>query len=80
MDIERPVELKIQPLSYHKERLIYAKQFSVGYEPEGEDVLRNLDFELKRGERVFLHGANGCGKKSAKTVKRLKNWKTVGII
>lgn len=61
-DIERPVELKIQPLSYHKERLIYARHFSASYEPEGEAVLDNFDFELKRGERVFLHGANGCGK------------------
>ncbi|MCI7107168.1 MAG: ATP-binding cassette domain-containing protein [Agathobacter sp.] len=61
-DIERPVELKLQPLTYHKERLIYARQFSAGYDPEGEHVLQSLDFELKRGERVFLHGANGCGK------------------
>lgn len=61
-DIERPVDLKLQPLSYHKERLIYAREFSARYEQEGEDVLRGMDFELKRGERVFLHGANGCGK------------------
>ncbi len=61
-DIERPVDLKLQPLSYHKERLVYAKQFSARYEPKGKDVLRNLDFELKRGERVFLYGKNGCGK------------------
>lgn len=32
------------------------------YESAGEDVLNNLTFELVQGERVFLHGENGCGK------------------
>ena len=45
-DIEQPVSLKLMPLSYHKE----------------DDVLKNLTFELVQGERVFLHGENGCGK------------------
>lgn len=28
------------------------------------EIFRNLNFELRRGERVFLHGENGCGKSS----------------
>lgn len=32
------------------------------YESAGEDVLNSLTFELVQGERVFLHGENGCGK------------------
>ncbi len=32
------------------------------YEGAEDDVLKNLTFELVQGERVFLHGENGCGK------------------
>lgn len=61
-DIERPVPLKLNPLSYHKERLILAKELTAGYAGSGTNVLKEFSFELKRGERVFLHGENGCGK------------------
>lgn len=61
-DIEQPVSLKLMPLSYHKERLISCKELSVRYEGAEDDVLKNLTFELVQGERVFLHGENGCGK------------------
>lgn len=61
-DIENPVQLKLNPLAYQKERLLYCKDLSVGYEGADGDVLRDFSFELKRGERVFLHGKNGCGK------------------
>lgn len=60
-DIEEPVSLKLNPLSYHKERLVSVNNLSLGYEGGGE-VLKGFSFELKRGERVFLHGENGCGK------------------
>ena len=61
-DIEQSVSLKLMPLSYHKERLISCKELSVRYEGAEDDVLKNLTFELVQGERVFLHGENGCGK------------------
>ncbi len=61
-DLERPVPLCLYPLSYHKERLILAKELSAGYAGSGRGVLEDFSFELKRGERVFLHGENGCGK------------------
>lgn len=50
------------PLSYHKERLISCQELSVRYEGAEDYVLKNLTFELVQGERVFLHGENGCGK------------------
>ncbi|MBD5505652.1 MAG: ABC-F family ATP-binding cassette domain-containing protein [Lachnospiraceae bacterium] len=28
------------------------------------EIFQNFNFELRRGERVFLHGENGCGKSS----------------
>ncbi len=61
-DIENPVELKLMPMQYHKEVLVSAKDYGIAY-GSGE-VFRGLDFELRRGERVFLHGENGCGKSS----------------
>lgn len=63
-DIENPVDLKIMPLSYHKDALISAREYSLKYEDAGQTVLLNFNFELKQGERVFLHGKNGCGKSS----------------
>lgn len=61
-DIENPVALKLYPMKYHKDRLISCKAATIGYENGRQDVLDNLSFELMQGERVFLHGENGCGK------------------
>ncbi len=61
-DIEHPVDLKLYPLDYHKERLVYARDVSLTYEGKEDLVLRDFTLEISRGERVFLHGANGCGK------------------
>jgi lincosamide and streptogramin A transport system ATP-binding/permease protein len=61
-DVETPVQLKMYPLEYHKNTLIYAKDLSVTYNTLERDVLQHFNFELQKGERVFLHGKNGCGK------------------
>ena len=59
-DIEEPAALKIGPLSYRREGLICCRGLSAGY--GAECVLQDFSFGLERGERVFLHGKNGCGK------------------
>ncbi|MCD8069516.1 MAG: ATP-binding cassette domain-containing protein, partial [Lachnospiraceae bacterium] len=61
-DIENPAALKLYPLTYHKERLLYAKNLELSYEGRGEPVLSGLSFEMGRGERVLLQGINGSGK------------------
>jgi len=61
-DLENPVSLKMNVMDYHKDILIYAKDLSIQYQADPRPVLQHFDFELKRGERVFLHGKNGCGK------------------
>jgi lincosamide and streptogramin A transport system ATP-binding/permease protein len=61
-DIEKPVPLKMSTLTYHKNTLIYAKDLSIKYGVENSVVLDNFNFEIKQGERIFLHGKNGCGK------------------
>lgn len=63
-DIEKPVDLKLMPLTHHKERLVYAKEYGLAYDYGLHEVLRGFDFELRQGERVFLKGENGCGKSS----------------
>lgn len=63
-DIEEPVSLKLAPLSYRKERLLSCRELALGYgaKAAGRAVLEDLSFEIKQGERVLLHGKNGCGK------------------
>lgn len=69
-DIEAPVQLKLFPLEYRSERLITARNLNITYLEDEKDcsngnldsVISNLNFEIMRGERVSLHGANGCGK------------------
>lgn len=65
-DIENPANLKVMPLTHHRELLILARKFGLRYGDyhQGKEVLRDFDFELRQGERVFLQGPNGCGKSS----------------
>ncbi len=63
-DIERVVDLKLQPLSFHKEVLVEANAFSLKYAGSDRELFQNLRFQVRRGERVVLSGENGCGKSS----------------
>lgn len=63
-DIENPVDLKLFPLSHYKKVLLTAKEYGMTYPDAKEPVFQNLNLELCQGERVFLHGKNGCGKSS----------------
>lgn len=62
LDIEKPVDLKLMPLDFHKEIYVCVRDMTLGY--GGKQVIRDLRFELRRGERVLLKGANGSGKSS----------------
>lgn len=62
-DIEHVPDLKIQPLSYHKELLVNVNALSIGYGEE-EPLFQNVRFQIKNGSRIFLAGMNGCGKSS----------------
>ncbi len=66
-DVENPVELKLMPLEFHREVLVYARDYGLAYEDEEgkrHTVLKDFRLELRRGERIFLNGKNGCGKSS----------------
>ncbi len=61
-DLEEPVDLKLAPLRHHRERLIHIRELSAGYEGSARPAFSHLTFDLTQGERVALHGENGCGK------------------
>lgn len=63
-DIEEVADLKLTPLSFHKNRLIDCKDFSLKYKNGIGMVIEDLNFALIQGERYFLNGGNGCGKSS----------------
>lgn len=61
-NLETVEDLKIIPLTHYKEKLVVMEDCAIGY---GEKtVIQNFNMEVKRGERVFLQGPNGCGKSS----------------
>ena len=62
-DIEKTIDLKIQPLSFYKEVLVDANELSIHYGQE-KPLFRNMRFQIKRGGRIILSGENGCGKSS----------------
>ncbi len=59
-DIENPADLKLMPLSYHKEKLVRAQEFSFSY--GDREILRSLTFTISRGDRAVVTGRNGSGK------------------
>lgn len=63
-DIEDPAELKLTPLTHHKKTLVSLQKYGLRYPKEQEPLFSELTFQIDQGERVFLNGANGCGKTS----------------
>ena len=61
-DLEQAEALKIPQLVYHSERLLLARDLSIDYGTG--PLFKGLGFELRRGDRLALHGRNGCGKSS----------------
>lgn len=62
-DVEVSEPVKLVPLAYHKERLLEARDLSIGYTPE-HALFAPMTFEVLRGDRIALSGPNGCGKSS----------------
>ena len=59
-DAESVSVLKLPTLTHHKQILIRAEGLNLGY--GDTPVVQNLTFSLKQGDRIWLQGANGCGK------------------
>lgn len=61
-DVERFAELKLEKLVHHKRQLITIKDYSVRYTDSTAPIFSDLSFTISKGDRVALHGRNGCGK------------------
>lgn len=61
-NVETADQLKIIPLTHHKEVLVKLDQLTIYY--DGRRITEPLDMEIRNGDRVILHGMNGCGKSS----------------
>ena len=64
VDIEDVIDLKLNPLKFHKEVLVNAYEFGLSYKDADQKLFNDLRFQIKRGDRLVLSGANGCGKSS----------------
>ena len=61
-DLETTKDLKLTPLVHHKNILVNIVDFSVKYQDAAHPVFTNFALSVQKGERVALHGGNGCGK------------------
>ncbi len=59
-NVETAEDLKLMPLTYHKEVLAEAEDLQAGY--GGRPVCQPVSFQIRRGDRISLQGKNGCGK------------------
>ena len=61
-DIEEVVPLKMSPLKHHKKTLISVHDCALQYKGTAEPMCSGLTFNVRQGDRIALHGLNGCGK------------------
>lgn len=61
-DLELPADLKMLQLTHHKKTLVYFNHYGLTYHDGNHSVFHDLSFTIDQGERIALHGKNGCGK------------------
>ncbi|GMB10917.1 MAG: Lsa family ABC-F type ribosomal protection protein [Candidatus Improbicoccus devescovinae] len=61
-NLETAENLKLNPLIYRRNKLVGISNLSVFY--DDIRVCENVNFDIKIGDRIHLHGKNGCGKSS----------------
>ena len=61
-DIETTAALRLTPLTHHKQTLLHIRECDLQYVGAEKPVLHGLTFDLQQGDRLALHGSNGCGK------------------
>lgn len=62
VDLEQVANLKLMPLSHHKQTFAHLRDYGIKYKDGKHSVFTNLTFTLSKGERIAIHGENGCGK------------------
>ena len=68
-DLEHVAQLKLTQLMHHKNTLVNIKDYSLQYENTSPPVFAGLNLSVSKGERLALHGENGCGKSTV--IKRI---------
>ena len=61
-DLEHTADLKLTQLMHHKDTLVNIKDYGLRYAGADFPVFAGLTLQIKKGERIALHGENGCGK------------------
>lgn len=61
-NIDESEELKLHPEAYHTDRLLELRDMGLYY--GNKEIVKNVSFEICRGDRVCLSGKNGSGKSS----------------
>lgn len=61
-DIEETADLRLMPLLHHKKVLVNMKEYGLQYVGAENPVFTGLTFAISRGDRIAVHGENGCGK------------------
>lgn len=61
-NIENSEDLKLSQLDYHASRFVSLSDVSIFYNEN--TVCSNINFEIKKGDRIALNGKNGSGKSS----------------
>lgn len=56
VDLEQPIDLKLNPLTYHKEVLVSAYQYGLRYQDADKMLFENQTFEIRNGDRLFISG------------------------
>ncbi len=57
---EKEMRLRFPPVLRSGDEVLHVENLSKGY--DGKTLFSDVEFDMRRGDRVFLLGPNGCGK------------------
>ena len=60
--VENTGKLKLQPVEHFAKTLLQARELSVCF--DGRELFETISFAVRAGDKIALHGRNGCGKTS----------------
>ena len=60
--VENTGKLKLQPVEHFAKTLLQARELSVCF--DGRELFEPISFAVRAGDKIALHGRNGCGKTS----------------
>ena len=63
-DLEKTDDLRLTQLVHHKNTLVNIREHCLGYKGSDSFVVHDLTMQINKGDRIALHGENGCGKSS----------------